>query len=45
MAFTMPVDTPPAAANDTYTTLEDTTLTVAAAGVLANDTDDATATR
>src|SRR5262249_11467863 len=29
----------PIAGNDTYTTDEDTTLTVAAAGVLANDTD------
>ena len=31
--------TPPVAVNDAYTTNEDTALTVAAAGVLANDTD------
>jgi hypothetical protein len=30
---------PPNAVDDTYTTAEDTTLTVAAPGVLANDTD------
>src|SRR5206468_7874070 len=35
-----PVNTPPVAANDAYTTNVDTVLTVAApAGVLANDTD------
>jgi uncharacterized delta-60 repeat protein len=34
-----PVDDAPAAANDTFTTAEDTPLTVPAAGVLANDTD------
>jgi hypothetical protein len=39
VAFTMPVDTPPAAVNDAYTTLEDTTLTVPAPGVLDNDGD------
>src|SRR5262249_44797878 len=34
-----PVNDPPVAVNDTFTTNEDTTLTVAAAGVLANDVD------
>src|SRR5207248_8926835 len=34
-----PVNDPPVAANDAYGTNEDTTLTVAAPGVLANDTD------
>ncbi|PYQ77363.1 MAG: hypothetical protein DMG04_00635, partial [Acidobacteria bacterium] len=35
-----PVNDPPVAANDTYTTNEDTTLTIpAVSGVLANDTD------
>jgi hypothetical protein len=29
----------PVAADDTYTTAQDTTLTVAAPGVMANDTD------
>src|SRR5438445_201431 len=35
----VPVNDPPVAGNDNYTTNEDTTLTVAAPGVLANDTD------
>ena len=34
-----PINDPPVAANDSYSTNEDTTLTVAAPGVLANDTD------
>src|SRR5204862_277029 len=34
-----PVNDPPVASNDSYTTNEDTTLNVAAAGVLSNDTD------
>src|SRR5262249_42923098 len=34
-----PVNDPPVANNDAYTTAEDTPLTVAAPGVLANDTD------
>src|SRR5207249_3383958 len=34
-----PVNDPPVAANDSYSVNEDTTLTVAAAGVLANDSD------
>jgi VCBS repeat-containing protein len=34
-----PVNDAPVAANDTYTTAEDTPLTVPVAGVLANDTD------
>ena len=34
-----PVNDAPVAANDLYSTLEDTTLTVLASGVLANDTD------
>jgi VCBS repeat-containing protein len=34
-----PVNDPPAASNDSYTTNEDTALTVAAPGVLANDVD------
>ena len=34
-----PVNDPPVAANDTYSTNEDTPLTVAAPGVLGNDTD------
>jgi VCBS repeat-containing protein len=34
-----PANNPPVAANDTYTTAEDTALTVAAPGVLSNDTD------
>src|SRR5665213_2686133 len=34
-----PVNDPPVANNDTYTTLEDVPLTIAAPGVLANDTD------
>src|SRR5213075_1752385 len=34
-----PVNDAPVAANDAYTTNEDTALTIAAAGVLANDTD------
>jgi VCBS repeat-containing protein len=34
-----PVNDAPVAANDTYTTAEDTPLTVSAPGVLANDTD------
>jgi VCBS repeat-containing protein len=34
-----PVDDPPVAVNNSYTTLEDTTLTIAAPGVLGNDTD------
>jgi VCBS repeat-containing protein len=34
-----PVNDTPVAANDAYTTAEDTTLNVAAPGVLANDTD------
>ncbi|HKB14235.1 MAG TPA: MBG domain-containing protein, partial [Vicinamibacterales bacterium] len=33
------VNNAPSAANDSYTTLEDTPLTIAAPGVLANDTD------
>ena len=33
------VNDAPVAANDSYTTTEDTPLTVAAPGVLANDTD------
>ena len=33
------VNDPPVAANDSYSTNEDTTLTVTAPGVLANDTD------
>ena len=36
---TAPVNHAPIAANDAYTTNEDTTLTVPAAGVLGNDTD------
>jgi VCBS repeat-containing protein len=36
---TITVDTPPVASNDGYRTAEDTPLTVAAPGVLANDTD------
>jgi VCBS repeat-containing protein len=35
----IPVNDPPTAVNDTYTTLEDVRLTVAAPGILANDTD------
>ena len=35
----IPVNDPPVANNDTYTTLEDVRLTVAAPGILANDTD------
>ena len=35
----VPVNDPPVAANDSYTTPEDTPLNVAAPGVLANDTD------
>src|SRR5207302_1838872 len=34
-----PVNDPPVAANDSYATAEDTPLTVAAPGVLANDSD------
>ena len=34
-----PVNDPPVAANDSYSTNEDTTLSVTAPGVLANDTD------
>src|SRR5205823_1902862 len=34
-----PVNDPPVAANDAYTTAEDTPLTVQAPGVLGNDTD------
>ncbi|MGZ8810217.1 MAG: Ig-like domain-containing protein, partial [Thermoanaerobaculia bacterium] len=34
-----PVNDPPVAVNDAYTTAEDTPLTVSAAGVLVNDTD------
>src|SRR5665213_3269703 len=34
-----PVNDPPVANNDTYTTLEDVRLTIAAPGILANDTD------
>jgi VCBS repeat-containing protein len=34
-----PVNDPPVAGNDSYTTAEDTPLTVAAPGVLGNDTD------
>jgi VCBS repeat-containing protein len=34
-----PVNDPPVANNDTYTTLEDVRLTVAAPGILTNDTD------
>ena len=34
-----PVNDAPVALNDTYTTAEDTTLTVPAAGILANDSD------
>jgi VCBS repeat-containing protein len=34
-----PVNDPPVAVNDTYTTLEDVRLTIAAPGILANDTD------
>src|SRR5439155_11446199 len=34
-----PVNDAPVAANDTYTTPEDTTLTASAPGVLANDSD------
>jgi VCBS repeat-containing protein len=34
-----PVNDPPIAVNDTYTTLEDVRLTVATPGILANDTD------
>src|SRR5207253_5216015 len=33
------LNTPPVANNDSYTTLEDVPLTIAAPGVLANDTD------
>ena len=41
-----PANTAPTAVNDTYTTDEDTVLTVAAPGVLSNDTDpDASDTR
>ena len=39
VTFAMPVATPPAAVNDDYTTLEDTSLTIDAPGVLVNDTD------
>ena len=39
VTFEMPVDTPPAAVNDSYTTLEDTALIIATPGVLGNDTD------
>jgi hypothetical protein len=35
----IPVNDAPVAANDSYTTTEDTTLTVAAPAILANDTD------
>src|SRR5262249_56410267 len=34
-----PVNDPPVANNDAYSTREDTPLTIAAPGVLANDTD------
>src|ERR1035437_3998385 len=34
-----PVNDPPVAVNNTYTTLEDVRLTIAAPGILANDTD------
>ncbi len=37
--YTVVSNAPPVASNDSYTTLEDTTLTVAAPGVLANDVD------
>ena len=39
------VNDPPAAGNDSYSTAEDTTLTIAAPGVLANDTDAETASQ
>ena len=35
----IPVNDPPVAVNDTYTTLEDVRLTIAAPGILTNDTD------
>jgi hypothetical protein len=38
--LTVPSNTPPVANNDTYNATEDTQLTVAAPGVLDNDTDD-----
>src|ERR1035437_6486089 len=34
-----PMNDPPVAVNDTYTTLQDVQLTIAAPGILANDTD------
>jgi|GEM_PF-5313009 len=37
--FSGPGPTPPTAINDTYTTVEDTTLNVSSPGVLANDSD------